>query len=296
MVCIVKPESGLISVVIPARDSASTINEQLDALSRQSYTRDWEVIVADNGSQDGTRDIVNDWIGRLPNLRLVDAADARGANHARNAGSQASRGERLLFCDADDIADVNWVGTMSDALAHYDMVGGCIERKKLNDEVALAARPLKTVDGLLDSFGFLPYTPFANAGMHREVWQRMGGFDESYRYGSEDVEFFWRGQLAGASMGYAPTAIMHYRLRSDLAGIAHQAYCYGRSHPKLFKTYRSDGMPRSGLRQAGWEWGWIVAHIPWLLSKKPRQATWLYRSAMRWGRCVGSVRRGVLYL
>lgn len=291
-----KPESGLISVVIPARDSASTINEQLDALSRQSYTRDWEVIVADNGSQDGTRDIVNDWIGRLPNLRLVDAADARGANHARNAGSQASRGERLLFCDADDIADVNWVGTMSDALAHYDMVGGCIERKKLNDEVALAARPLKTVDGLLDSFGFLPYTPFANAGMHREVWQRMGGFDESYRYGSEDVEFFWRGQLAGASMGYAPTAIMHYRLRSDLAGIAHQAYCYGRSHPKLFKTYRSDGMPRSGLRQAGWEWGWIVAHIPWLLSKKPRQATWLYRSAMRWGRCVGSVRRGVLYL
>jgi glycosyltransferase involved in cell wall biosynthesis len=292
----VKPESGLISVVIPARDSASTINEQLDALSRQSYTRDWEVIVADNGSQDGTRDIVNDWIGRLPNLRLVDAADARGANHARNAGSQASRGERLLFCDADDIADVNWVGTMSDALAHYDMVGGCIERKKLNDEVALAARPLKTVDGLLDSFGFLPYTPFANAGMHREVWQRMGGFDESYRYGSEDVEFFWRGQLAGASMGYAPTAIMHYRLRSDLAGIAHQAYCYGRSHPKLFKTYRSDGMPRSGLRQAGWEWGWIVAHIPWLLSKKPRQATWLYRSAMRWGRCVGSVRRGVLYL
>jgi glycosyltransferase involved in cell wall biosynthesis len=277
VVCIVKPESGLISVVIPARDSASTINEQLDALSRQSYTRDWEVIVADNGSQDGTRDIVNDWIGRLPNLRLVDAADARGANHARNAGSQASRGERLLFCDADDIADVNWVGTMSDALA-------------------LAARPLKTVDGLLDSFGFLPYTPFANAGMHREVWQRMGGFDESYRYGSEDVEFFWRGQLAGASMGYAPTAIMHYRLRSDLAGIAHQAYCYGRSHPKLFKTYRSDGMPRSGLRQAGWEWGWIVAHIPWLLSKKPRQATWLYRSAMRWGRCVGSVRRGVLYL
>ncbi len=291
-----KPESGLISVVIPARDSASTINEQLDALSRQSYTRDWEVIVADNGSQDGTRDIVNDWIGRMPNLRLVDAADARGANHARNAGSQASRGERLLFCDADDIADVNWVSAMAEALAHYDMVGGCIERKKLNDEVALAARPLKTVDGLLDSFGFLPYTPFANAGMHREVWQRLGGFDESYRYGSTDVEFFWRGQLAGASMGYAPTAIMHYRLRSDLAGIAHQAYCYGRSHPKLFKTYRSDGMPRSDLRQAGWEWGWIVAHIPWLLSKKPRQATWLYRSAMRWGRCVGSVRRGVLYL
>jgi glycosyltransferase involved in cell wall biosynthesis len=286
----------LVSVVIPARDSAATINEQLDALSRQSYEGAWEVIVADNGSQDGTRDIVSDWIGRLPSLRLIDASDARGANHARNAGSQASRGERLLFCDADDIADVNWVGTMSDALAHYDMVGGCIERKKLNDEVALAARPLKTVDGLLDSFGFLPYTPFANAGMHREVWQRMGGFDESYRYGSEDVEFFWRGQLAGASMGYAPTAIMHYRLRSDLAGIAHQAYCYGRSHPKLFKTYRSDGMPRSGLRQAGWEWGWIVAHIPWLLSKKPRQATWLYRSAMRWGRCVGSVRRGVLYL
>ena len=291
-----KPESGLVSVVIPARDSASTINEQLDALSRQSYTGDWEVIVADNGSQDSTRDIVNDWIGQLPNLRLVNASDARGANHARNAGSQSSRGDLLLFCDADDIADINWVGAMAEALVHHDMVGGCIERKTLNNKVALAARPLKTFDGLLDSFGFLPYTPFANAGMHRDVWQRLGGFDESYRYGSEDVEFFWRGQLAGASMGYAPTAIMHYRLRSDLAGIAHQAYRYGFSHPKLFKAYRSAGMPRSDMRMAGLEWGWIVAHIPWLFGEKSRQATWLYRSATRWGRFVGSMRRGVLYL
>lgn len=291
-----KLESGLVSVVIPARDSAATINEQLDALSRQSYEGAWEVIVADNGSQDGTRDIVSDWIGRLPSLRLIDASDARGANHARNAGSQSSRGELLLFCDADDIADINWVSAMAEALLHHDMVGGYIERKTLNNEVALAARPLKAFDGLLDSFGFLPYTPFANAGMHRDVWQRLGGFNESYRYGSEDVEFFWRSQLAGASIGYAPTAIMHYRLRSDLVEIAHQAYRYGRSHPKLFKAYRSDGMPRSDIRQAVWEWGWIAAHIPWLFGEKSRQATWLYRSAMRWGRCVGSVRRGVLYL
>lgn len=289
-------KSCFVSVIMPALNSAATIGAQLEALGRQSFEGRWEIIVADNGSKDGTRNMIESWTDRLPNLRLVDASSQRGANAARNIGARESRGDLLLFCDADDVADSNWVTSMACALASHDMVGGGLERSRLNDEVALAARPLKTSDGLLDSFGFLPYTPFANAGMRKEIWRDSGFFDESYRYGSTDVEFFWRAQLRGATLGFAQDAIIHYRLRSDLSGIAHQAYSYGRSHPKLFAAFGSAGMPRSNLSSACMEWGWIVSRSPWLFGRKVHRAAWLYRASMRYGRVVGSVRNGVLYL
>ncbi len=288
--------SCFVSVIMPALDSAATIGSQLEALSRQSFEGDWEILVADNGSRDGTRDIVDSWTPRLPHLRLVDASSLRGANAARNMGARESRGDLLLFCDADDVANSNWVTSMARALASHDMVGGSLERRTLNDEVALAARPPKSADGLLDSFGFLLYTPFANAGMHKKVWRDAGFFDETYRYGSTDVEFFWRAQLGGATLGFAKDAVIHYRLRSDLSGVVHQAYSYGRSHPKLYAAFEAAGMPRSDLAAACLEWGWIVTHSPWLFGEKVRRAAWLYRAAMRWGRLAGSVQNGVLYL
>ena len=233
-------ESGMVSVVMPACNAAATIGEQLEALSRQSYLGSWEIIVADNGSQDDTKSLVQSWQERLPQLRLVEAKGRRGANFARNVGTKASRCEFFLFSDADDIVSTNWVAAMTAALTTYDTVGGSLERQTLNDEVALAARPLKKFDGLLNTFNFLPYTPFANAGVRRELWFRLGGCDDRYLdIGSDDVEFFWRAQLAGATLGYVSDAMVHYRLRSEPAAIGRQGYYYGRNHPQLFKTKKT---------------------------------------------------------
>lgn len=289
-------EPGLVSVVVPVYNAASTLNEQFEALSGQSYAGPWEVIVADNGSKDGSQVLVQSWQGRLPRLRLADASARRGTSFARNAGVRESCGELLLFCDQDDIVCPDWVAAMTCALGQYDAVGGALERQSLNGEVALAARPLKPCDGLLDSFGYLPYTPYANAGLRRELWSRLGGFDEDYPYGSDDAVFFWRAQLSGATLGFAPDAVVHYRLRSEPAAIARQAYGYGRSHPQLFREFRAAGMPPSSLARTVREWAWIIAHSPALLGARPVCAAWLYRAAMRWGRLVGSIESRTAYL
>jgi GT2 family glycosyltransferase len=92
--------------------------------------------------------------------------------------------------------------------------------------------------------GFLPYPLTANCGMRREIWTELGGFDERYHYGSDDVAFFWRVQLAGYGVGFAPEAIVHYRLRSKVSDMARQYYTYGKTHTMLYRDFAAAGMPR----------------------------------------------------
>ncbi|MFL5578382.1 MAG: glycosyltransferase family 2 protein [Gemmatimonadaceae bacterium] len=88
---------GLVSVVIPAFDAERWIGAAIESALAQTHP-DVEVIVVDNGSTDGTVDVV----GRMPGVRLVRCA-IRGPSAARNAGLDAARGEFVQFLDADDL-------------------------------------------------------------------------------------------------------------------------------------------------------------------------------------------------
>src|SRR5579875_3680549 len=68
-----RPAPRLVSVIIPVRNAAKTLGETLGGLARQDYRGQWEVIVADNGSSDRPGEVVSEWYGRLPGLRLVHA-------------------------------------------------------------------------------------------------------------------------------------------------------------------------------------------------------------------------------
>src|SRR5215204_6439039 len=89
-----------IAVVIPSFNAAATLPAQLAALAGQRYEGELEVLVSDNGSTDGTLDVVRGWQDRLP-VRVVDASDRRGAGHARNVGAAAASMDLIAYCDAD---------------------------------------------------------------------------------------------------------------------------------------------------------------------------------------------------
>ena len=113
-----------ISIVIPAFNAEKTIDAQLEALSRQSWSGGWEVIVADNGSTDDTAEHVAHWEARLPGFRVVDASARRGAGHARNVGARAARGDYLLFVDADDVVQPGWLASMAEAAGRHPLIAG----------------------------------------------------------------------------------------------------------------------------------------------------------------------------
>ncbi len=92
-------QSPIASVVVPAFNCAATITETLRSILRQTFA-DFELIVVDDGSTDGTPEIV----GRFsdPRIRLIRQRN-RGLAGAHNTGIAAARGEFVGFCDADDL-------------------------------------------------------------------------------------------------------------------------------------------------------------------------------------------------
>ena len=117
-----------LSVVIPVRDAAAVVPDQLGALRAQRWEGHWEVVVAlDAGSADATADVVGRYADGWPRLRIVDAPPGGGPGSARNVGAAAAAGSALAFCDADDVVAPGWVAAMGDALRHHEFVTGPLE-------------------------------------------------------------------------------------------------------------------------------------------------------------------------
>ena len=291
-----RPGDVRVSVVIPARDAAATLGAQLTALSAQRTTRRYEVVVADNGSTDGTAALARSFAGRVPGLRVVDAGARAGTNAARNAGVSAARGELVLLCDADDVVDEGWLDALAAALEHADAVGGPLERESLNDAFVRDWGPPPENTGVYQHLDFLPRPTGANAGFRRAVWEELGGFDERYVRGGTETEFFWRLQLAGHRLTAVPGALVHYRLRSTARAQLRQWYTWGRQYPMLYRDFRAHGM-RWRPAQAARGWAGALRRLPRVLGATPSGRLDAVRPiVVRVGRLVGSVKHRVLYL
>ena len=99
-----------VSIIIPTCDRSAMTRRCLDALAVQSY-EDIEIVVVDDGSQDDTPAMLEQFRAEHPNLRLIVLRNERnlGANASRNRGVQASTGEMIAFLDSDCIASVDWI-------------------------------------------------------------------------------------------------------------------------------------------------------------------------------------------
>jgi glycosyltransferase involved in cell wall biosynthesis len=287
----------VLSVVIPVLNAEALIGEQLEALAAQDYKGDWEVLVVDNGSTDSTVEVAKAYADRLPSLRIIDASSRRGVSHARNCGARAADGELILICDADDRVRPSWVRKMADASRWYDIIGGYLDTRALNDvETRSWRNPFSPTYLPKGMHGHLPYAVGANVGITRECFEAVDGWREEYVCGGDDVDFSWRAQQAGFSLGMAANAVIDYRYRSGLGGLYRQFVGYGLAGPLVYLNHRSRGMPRSNPQEALKAWLRLLARSPLLLTTRRRRGLWIRNFAFRWGRLRGSLRYRCMYL
>src|SRR5207253_8877584 len=101
-----------ITVIIPCFNAADTLGFQIEALAGQECPEPWELIIADNGSTDGSVKVAESYQPKVPHLRVIDASERRGVAHVRNVAVRAAQGEAVIFCDADDIVSPGFLAAM----------------------------------------------------------------------------------------------------------------------------------------------------------------------------------------
>ncbi len=273
---------------MPVHNEAVHIDEQLAALAEQTYTGEWELIVADNGSTDDTRAHAEAWADRLP-VHVVDAAARRGCGPAKNQGAAAANGDAFVFCDGDDVVAHGWLAAHAAALDHADVVAGAIVA--VTDGAPITHKPIPTRAPTL--LGWLPYAQGANSSARREAFTRVGGFNEANPY-AEDVELSWRVQLDGGTFAYAPEAVVHKRVPESTKALLRQYYRYGTCDVDLYRRYRDYGVTRPQTKDLASTYGGLIARLPRLRSPEVR-ARWASQAGRRAGRLAASLRHRTFF-
>ncbi len=192
------------SVIVPARNAQLTLGRTLAALAAQRLEHDYEVIVVDDGSSDGTAALAAASPGPLTVLKQRPLGPAA----ARNLGVSRARAPALAFCDADVFPASGWLRAGLRALEGAEVVQGRV----LPDPQA----ELGPFDRTLWITSEVGLWETANLFVRRTLFDRIGGFEEwiTPRRGgkalAEDVWFGYRALSQGASHAFCEEALAHH--------------------------------------------------------------------------------------
>lgn len=200
-----------VSVIIPAYNAADTVAQALESLLAQTAPG-WEAIVVDDGSSDGTAEVVRSFTERDRRFRLVTRPNG-GESAARNTGLDRAAYDWVLFLDADD-----WI-----APVHLERLTAALEADDTLDAVhcgyaRVAADGTPVVDPYRPPAGDLFPTlahraafPVHACIVRRSLVDAVGRFDPSLRT-SPDWDLWQRIARAGARFGAVPDVLAFYRM------------------------------------------------------------------------------------
>lgn len=279
----------VISVVVPTLNEAQHINACLEALQQQSIGREsYEIVVVDNGSTDGTRELVKRFATRL--LQEIKPSPYAARNRAINS----TRGLWLAFTDATCIAEPTWLEMLLKSANQTGsrIVGGLTRYEVLTPTLGNQLfYETHLPEQLRESVETHQCIAGNNLFVHRSLFEKHRLFRE-IRSGS-DIEFSKRVSRQGNRCGFAERAVV-YR-QCDLSNWQYLKRCYRirRGQGIHFETPKGLGSLIGVLRKLPWRPGFRAgrsAPRPSTFQSQPGFATeWLYRWAVRWAGFSGTV-------
>lgn len=205
----------LVSVVIPAFDAERFLGESIESVLAQTYAP-LETIVVDDGSSDETAAVARSYEGVT-----VVAQDNAGPSAARNRGFAASRGALIAFHDSDDLMTPDKLEVQAGVLIDEPEVGCVLAEQELLVEpgaelpfwvegskvqTIMPPRPPELEDE--------PLVHPMTMVVRREVFERIGGFDESMR-AAEDFDWMLRASEEGIEIARLSAVLLRRRVHPD---------------------------------------------------------------------------------
>ncbi len=182
-----------ISVIIPAYNEEKYIGRCLEALKRQEYDKEYEIIVADNSSTDRTGDIAREF-----GAKVAYEAE-KGISKALMRGVTEAEGEIFIFTDADSEAPPMWLKTIDDIFGENLELAAAGGPYCFYDAPAGVNKFMKKIifpGWKVAANGILPCVNFA---VRREAYHRVGGFNPKINWG-QDIDISKRLKKSGGTL------------------------------------------------------------------------------------------------
>jgi len=218
-----------VTVVIPNWNGERFLGLCLGSLREQSF-RDFEAILVDNGSVDGSRGFVGE---HFPEVKVVPLGENRGIAAAFNAGIEASGAEYVVLLNNDTELDPGWLEALVRATEDRPESGlfasrlvDFYDRSVLDgagDAMRLSGLPYRLGHGerdrgRFDKPGYVFGACAAAALYRREMLDEVGRFDEDFVSYCEDGDLSFRAQLAGYRCFYVPGAVVYHMGSASTGG------------------------------------------------------------------------------
>jgi GT2 family glycosyltransferase len=211
-----------ISVVIPNWNGVDYLKICLPSLIKQSF-KDFEIIVIDNGSND---DSINYLEKKYSQIKIIKLKENLGFSKATNAGIKTSKGEYIFLLNNDTKLDKNCLKYLIDATKKNPQISFFatkilnFDKKNLIDNAGdfidsvghLYSRGFQKKDGSKYNQEKLIFAGSGGAVLiKKDLFKKIGYFDEDYFFYMEDIDFFFRAQLAGFTGLFVPSAIIYHK-------------------------------------------------------------------------------------
>jgi cellulose synthase/poly-beta-1,6-N-acetylglucosamine synthase-like glycosyltransferase/peptidoglycan/xylan/chitin deacetylase (PgdA/CDA1 family)/spore germination protein YaaH len=216
-----------VSIIIAAYNEAKVIEQTIRSLLASSYTQ-IELIVVDDGSSDGTSDVVRAEFGAEPRVRLFTKTNA-GKAEALNFGLHYAQGEIVVALDADTIFPPETIGALA---ARFDdpRIGAIAGNAKVGNRINLVTRwqaleyiTAQNMDRrAFASLNCITVVPGAVGAWRRELLEQTGGFASDTL--AEDQDLTLKVRKLGYKIGYAEEAIAWTEAPDSVRGLAKQRF------------------------------------------------------------------------
>ncbi|HON82102.1 MAG TPA: glycosyltransferase family 2 protein [Methanoregulaceae archaeon] len=253
----------MISIVVVNYNGDRFLGACLSSISLQTY-RDFEVIVVDNGSTDGSEEKVHDFSFQT---RLIKFSTNRGYPAALNAGIKAASGEYILTLNNDTIISDTFLEKMQSAIQSDPLVGMCASKMILPDGMIDSTGIVLSMSGAAWDRGMFQkdegqfdvpgevFGPCAGAALYRkEMLEEIGFFDEDFFMYMEDVDVAFRGRLAGWRCLYVPGAVVVHH-HGGTAGRGSDLCVYYGNRNIIWYCFKDFPVKM------------LVAFLPWILGR-----------------------------